>query len=92
MIKSFGCARTEAVFNNERTKGFPTALIKSAQRKLLRLEVAPSLNYLSVPAANRLEKLKGDLAGYWSIRINDQYRIIFQWDGDAHNVKIVDYH
>ncbi|MDR1535315.1 MAG: type II toxin-antitoxin system RelE/ParE family toxin [Planctomycetota bacterium] len=92
MIKSFGCSRTEAIFNNERVKEFPTGIIRSAHRKLLRLEVAPSLNYLSVPAANRLEKLKGDLAGYWSIRINSQYRIIFQWDGDAHDVKIVDYH
>lgn len=92
MIKSFGCAKTEAVFNNEHVKGFPADIIKSAHRKLLRLEVAPSLNYLSVPAANRLEKLKGDLKGYWSIRINDQYRIIFMWDGDAHNVQIVDYH
>ena len=92
MIKSFGCARTEAVFNNESIKGFPTDIIRPAQRKLLRLHVAPSLSYLSIPAANRLEKLKGKLAGYWSIRINDQYRIIFQWDGDAGNVRIVDYH
>ena len=92
MIKSFGCSKTEAVFNQEPVKGFPTDIIKSAYRKLMRLEVAPSLDYLRVPPANRLEKLKGDLAGFWSIRINDQYRIIFEWDGDAHNVKIVDYH
>ena len=92
MIRSFGCARTEAVFNNEQVKGFPGDIIRPAQRKLLRLHVAPSLNYLSIPAANRLEKLKGALAGYWSIRINDQYRIVFRWDGDAHGVKIVDYH
>ena len=92
MIKSFGCDKTEAVFNNEHVKGFPTSIIRPAHRKLLRLHVAPSLNYLSVPAANRLEKLRGDFAGYWSIRINDQYRIVFRWDGDAHNVKIVDYH
>ncbi|MDR1744595.1 MAG: type II toxin-antitoxin system RelE/ParE family toxin [Planctomycetota bacterium] len=92
MIASFGCARTEAVFHNEHVKGFPTDIIRSAHRKLLRLHVAPGLNYLRVPSANRLEKLKGELAGYWSIRINDQYRIVFQWDGDAHNVRIVDYH
>ncbi len=92
MIKSFGCDRTEAVFNNERVKGFPPDIIKSAHRKLLRVHVAPSLEYLSVPPANRLEKLKGDLDGYWSIRVSDQYRIVFRWDGDAHDVKIVDYH
>lgn len=92
MIRSFGCAKTESVFNNEHVKGFPAGMLDSARRKLLRLEVATSLEYLAVPPANRLEKLKGDLAGYWSIRINGQYRIIFQWDGDAHNVKIVDYH
>ncbi len=92
MIKSFACAKTEAIFHNQHVKGFPAGIVKSAYRKLIRLEVAPSLNYLSVPPANRLEKLKADLDGYWSIRINDQYRIVFQWDGDAHNVKIVDYH
>ncbi len=92
MIKSFGCAKTEAVYNNEHVKGFPTDIIASARRKLLRVQIAPGLDYLRVPPANRLEKLKGDLDGYWSLRINDQYRIIFQWDGDAHNVRIVDYH
>ncbi len=92
MIKSFGCAKTEAVFNNQHVKAFPADIVKSAYRKLLRLEVAPSLHYLSVPSANRLEKLKGDLKEFWSIRVNDQYRIVFRWDGDAHDVKIVDYH
>lgn len=92
MIKSFGDAATEAIYNQQPVRTLPAHIVKAAYRKLLRIEVAPNLQYLTVPPANRLEKLKGDLAGYWSIRINDQYRIIFQWDGDAHNVRIVDYH
>lgn len=92
MIKSFGDALTQSIYNQRPVKAIPPHIVKSAYRKLLRIEVAPSLRYLTVPPANRLEKLKGDLAGFWSIRINDQYRIIFQWDGDAHNVRVVDYH
>ncbi len=55
--------------------------------------MAVSVEFLRIPPRDRLEKLKGDLAGYWSLRINDQWRIIFRWEGnDAHDVQIVDYH
>ncbi len=92
MIKSFGCAKTEAVFNQESIKGFPAEILKPAYRKMLRLETAPNVNELRIPPANHLEKLKGDQDGFWSIRVNDQYRIIFKWDDGAHDVRIVDYH
>lgn len=61
--------------------------------KLLQIDAAASLNDLRIPPGNRLEQLKGDRAGQWSIRINDQWRICFTWDGrDAYEVEIVDYH
>ncbi len=66
---------------------------KAALRKLLQLDAARDIADLRVPPGNRLEQLKHDRAGQWSIRINDQWRICFRWDGkDAHEVEIVDYH
>ena len=66
---------------------------KAALRKLLQLDAAREIADLRVPPGNRLEQLKHDRAGQWSIRINDQWRICFRWDGkDAHEVEIVDYH
>ena len=93
MIKSFGCADTEMVFNSETPKRFPPDIIRPAYRKLIALANAANIQDMAVPPANRLEKLHGDLAGWWSVRINKQYRIIFKWhDGMAEGVKIVDYH
>ncbi len=64
-----------------------------ARRKLAQLNAAATLNFLRVPPGNRLEVLKGDRAGLYSIRINDQYRVIFRWsDGDVFDVELVDYH
>ena len=74
------------------TRRFPEELRGVAQRKLQYLNVAARLNDLKIPPGNRLEALKGRLAGYYSIRINDQWRIIFRWRDGAHEVQIVDYH
>ena len=71
----------------------PSQVLRLALRKLLVLDAADALQDLRVPPGNRLEKLKGDRAGQYSIRINDQWRICFEWrDGDAHSVEITDYH
>ncbi len=96
MIQSFGDKRTEDVFegiSSRETRKFPSDLIKVAVRKLDMLNAAYQLEDLRSPPGNRLEALKGDLKGFYSIRINDQWRIIFQWqNGNALAVKIVDYH
>ncbi len=71
----------------------PTQILRPALRKLLILDAAESLEDLRIPPGNRLEKLKGDRKGQYSIRINDQWRICFVWlDGDAYEVEICDYH
>ena len=72
---------------------FPTALQRTAKQKLVHINSASSLNDLSIPPGNKLEKLKGSMQNTYSIRINDQWRICFKWiDGNAYDVKIVDYH
>lgn len=77
----------------ETPKGFPTDILRAAQRKLEALRAATTLEDLRVPPGNRLEALSGDRAGQHSIRINDQWRVCFVWEDDgAHNVEIVDYH
>lgn len=74
-------------------KGFPPDLVARAQRRLAQLDAASALSDLRVPPSNRLELLKGDRAGIWSIRINSQWRVCVIWqDGDAFDVEIVDYH
>lgn len=74
-------------------KRLNVALWNIAQRKLHMIKAAARIDDLRIPPGNQLEMLHGDLKNHWSIRINDQYRIIFQWTGqDAHNVKIIDYH
>ena len=71
----------------------PSELHGKARRLLDQINAAPSLEFLRIPPANRLEKLKGDLSGYWGLRINDQWRIILKWEShDALDVEIVDYH
>ena len=92
MIVSFACRDTEALFNGKRVRRF-LAIERQAQRKLGMLNAAESLDDLRVPPGNRLEPLKGDLAGRHSIRINNQWRLVFQWkEGRAEEVQIVDYH
>jgi proteic killer suppression protein len=74
-------------------KGFPSDLVASARRKLAQLDAAERVEDLGVPPGNRLEPLRGDRAGQYSIRLNDQWRLCFLWrDGDAFEVEIVDYH
>ncbi len=92
MIRSFANRDTERLHNLERVRRFHS-IERSALRKLRMLNAAQVLEDLSVPPNNRLKKLKGGRRGQWSIRINDQWRICFQWrDGDAYDVEIVDYH
>ena len=92
MIRSFGDKATEALFRDERVRQF-AGIARVAKRKLEALNAASRLEDLTVPPSNRLEKLKGDLKEFYSIRINDQWRVIFKWiQGEAHDVRIVDYH
>ena len=93
MIKSFADRYTERLFNRERVRRFPADLLHTMLRKLVALDAAETLEDLRVPPGNRLEKLKGRRSGQYSIRINDQWRVCFDWkDGDAHEVEIADYH
>lgn len=93
MIKEFGDKETEKIWEGIRSKKLPNEIQNVARRKLRMLNNAQDVADLRIPPANRLEKLKGDLADYHSIRINNQWRIIFQWNNnDAYDVKIVDYH
>ncbi|MBZ0093682.1 MAG: type II toxin-antitoxin system RelE/ParE family toxin [Sulfuricellaceae bacterium] len=92
MIHSFACPDTEALFRSQDVPRF-TNIERVARRKLLQLHAATELNSLRVPPGNRLEALKGDREGQYSIRINDQWRVCFEWREDgAHSVVIVDYH
>jgi proteic killer suppression protein len=93
MIKTFRDKETESIFARQVSRKFPATLLKVAWRKLAILDAAGSLHDLRVPPGNRLEKLSGERAGQYSIRINDQWRICFQWRaGNAHEVEITDYH
>lgn len=93
MIASFADKATAAVFGGEYAKRVPVDIQARAQRKLEAVHAATSINELRVPPSNHLEMLKGDRQGQYSIRINQQWRICFEWlDNNAHNVEIVDYH
>jgi proteic killer suppression protein len=96
VIESFGNALAEDLFddrNSKATKAFPPELRRAARRKLQYLHEAADLRDLKSPPGNRLEALKGSLKGLYSIRINDQWRVVFRWvSGNAFNVQIVDYH
>jgi proteic killer suppression protein len=96
MIRSFGNRLAEDVFDDRRTaavRRLPPALYAGARRKVLYLHEAEELRDLRVPPGNRLEALKRDRAGWFSIRINDQWRVVFRWEaGQALDVSIVDYH
>ena len=92
MIKSFRCADTEALSKGDHVRRFVN-IAAVARRKLRQLEIAGRLDDLKVPPGNRLEALKGDRAGQYSIRINDQWRVCFRWtEAGAEDVEIVDYH
>lgn len=95
MIASFGDRATEALFHGRgaATRHLPIDIRRVAARKLDVINAAKELSDLRAPPGNRLEALKGDRRGMHSIRVNDQWRIVFTWrDGDAHDVSIVDYH
>ena len=93
MIENFADTETEKVFRGIVSKKLPRDIQKTARRKLLYLHDAENLQDLLAPPGNRLEKLRGDRAGQHSIRINDQWRICFEWHQDrAREVEIVDYH
>ena len=96
MIESFGNRLAEDLFDDKRSnvvRRFPTELVRAARRKLMYLHDAAELQDLRVPPGNRLEALKGELSGFYSIRINDQWRVVFRWkDGNAYDVQILDYH
>jgi len=93
MFTSFKDKRTAALFNGQLPKGFPPDLARAARRKLIMVVAACQLEDLRLPPGNRLELLKGDRRGQYSIRINNQYRICFEWNsGQAQNIEIVDYH
>ncbi len=93
MIQSFGTKETEQLFSRNPTRRLPSDIQHLALRKLLMIDAATDLHDLRVPPANRLEKLKGDRAGQYSIRINQQWRICFVWrHGHAFDVEVADYH
>lgn len=92
VIRSFADKRTAALFNDQVVRDFQ-GFARVAKRKLVTLDAANRLDDLLVPPSNRLEKLSGDLQGFYSIRINDQWRVVFRWkDGEPYDVRIVDYH
>ena len=93
VIRSFRDRETERIWNRQRTRRFDDGTHRIALRKLLILDAAEVLGDLRVPPGNRLEKLKGDRAGSYSIRVNQQWRICFRWtDAGAEDVELVDYH
>ena len=93
MIESFASDETKKIFLGQLSNKLPKDIQRTARRKLIYLDDAEDLQDLLAPRGNRLEKLKGNRAGQYSIRINDQWRICFRWVGNkARNVEIVDYH
>ena len=93
MIKSFKCKETEKIWNGLKSRSFPGDIQDRALRKLRQLDASQTLDDLKNPPGNRLEPLQGDRIGQMSIRINNQWRICFVWEGvEAYDVEIVDYH
>ncbi|WP_234111066.1 MULTISPECIES: type II toxin-antitoxin system RelE/ParE family toxin [Chryseobacterium] len=93
MVVNFGNKETEKIWNGIVSKKLPREIQEVARRKLRMINNSVDVNDLRIPPANRLEKLKGDLKEFYSIRINNQWRIIFRWEnGNAFEVKIMDYH
>ncbi|NET39971.1 MAG: type II toxin-antitoxin system RelE/ParE family toxin [Cyanothece sp. SIO1E1] len=93
MIRTFKDKETQKIFERQRSRKLPSDIQQVVLRKLRMLNRAETLQDLRVPPANRLERLKGDREGQYSIRINDQWRVCFGWkEGDSLNVELVDYH
>ncbi|MCS6973740.1 MAG: type II toxin-antitoxin system RelE/ParE family toxin [Cyclobacteriaceae bacterium] len=93
MIKSFGSKATRMIWEGNRVKSFSIEIQNLTRRKLRMLNNAQSILDLKIPPSNRLEKLSGKLKDYYSIRVNDQWRIIFKWNnGNATDVELIDYH
>ncbi len=93
MIQTFSDSETERFYTGGRSGWMPTEIRKRAVMRLLQLNAATRIEDLRLPPSNRLEQLRGDRAGQWSMRINDQWRVCFRFkNGDAFDVEIVDYH
>jgi len=93
MINSFNDKETEKIWNGEVSAKLPFEIQQTARRKLRMINNSQNINDLRIPPANRLEKLQGDLKNKYSIRIDDQWRVVFSWlDNNAFEVEIVDYH
>lgn len=93
MIKSFKCKETSKIWEGSKSKKLPPDIQNRALRKLAQLDAATSLDDLKIPPSNNLEKLQGNRKGQMSIRVNNQWRICFEWqNGEALEVEIVDYH
>lgn len=93
MIRSFANAETERFFATGKSRRLPTEILKRANMRLTQLNAATAVEDVRFPPSNRLEILKGDRKGQWSIRIDSQWRLCFRFmDGDAFDVEIVDYH
>ncbi len=93
MIKSFADKETERLFGGRKSRAVRPQVRERALSKLLVLNAATDVEDLQTPPGNRLEKLRGDREGQWSVRINQRYRVCFSFEGgDAYNVEIVDYH
>lgn len=93
MILSFGSKDTQKIWDGERVKKMPNLIQEISRRKLRMLNNSQDLMDLQIPPSNKLEKLRGNLKGFYFIRINDQWRIIFKWEsGNSSEVEIIDYH
>ena len=93
MIVSFGNKTTQKIWEGEWVKGFSTTIQETARRKLRMLNNSFDIKDLMIPPSNRLERLKGNLKDFYSIRVNDQWRLIFKWEnGNAFHVELIDYH
>jgi proteic killer suppression protein len=93
MIVSFGSKDTEKIWSGTRIAKLPLEIQTIGRRKLRMINNSQNIQDLTIPPSNKLEKLKGQLKDYYSVRINDQWRIIFKWDnGNASEVEIIDYH
>jgi proteic killer suppression protein len=93
MILSFGSKQTEKIWNGDRVAKLPNEIQETGRRKLRMLNNSHTMDDLRIPPSNRLEELSGNLKDYYSIRINDQWRIIFKWqNGNSMEVEIIDYH
>ncbi|PIZ76385.1 plasmid maintenance system killer [Candidatus Peregrinibacteria bacterium CG_4_10_14_0_2_um_filter_38_24] len=93
MIKSFKDKEAEKIFNREMSRKLPPEIQRISMRKVWMIDAAMSINDLRIPPSNHLEQLKGDRKGQYSVRINDKWRICFEWkNGEAHEVEITNYH